>query len=232
MRNMVCADALPYLVGALTDEDQEVRYDAMMGIAAFAEVSGDHDNMAPDWDAFALNESMRVSILTTGAHGQHHTEVLRAEVVIRTSIPRAAVVTLSLAIATGCACSVRDTRRESESVSNTVPRSELGMIPRANPALYEGLESVADWKNPVIRVRADQISVTWKASSRIVATSEELEAALESIPASYWPYGRVVAYSEASIGSGGDEANVNEKRDLVVDTVRRLQVTLEVWPTA
>jgi hypothetical protein len=58
MRNMACAEAVPFLVSALSDSDQEVRYDAMMGIASFAQLSGDHDDMAPTMDTFGLNEGL------------------------------------------------------------------------------------------------------------------------------------------------------------------------------
>lgn len=48
---------LPHLTIALADNDQEVRYDAMMGIAAFAEGTGDHIGKSPSMIVFAANES-------------------------------------------------------------------------------------------------------------------------------------------------------------------------------
>lgn len=70
MRNMSSAEAVPYLVSALSDSDQEVRYDAMMGIAAIAQLSADRDDMAPTMDAFGLNEGLYLDYWRAWAEAQ------------------------------------------------------------------------------------------------------------------------------------------------------------------
>jgi hypothetical protein len=119
-----------------------------------------------------------------------------------------------------------------EPQSNAPLRTGLDSLSQPDAALYEGIVTADRWKNPIIWVRYDSVSVTSTSTSRIVVTTDDLEEALRSIPSADWPYGRAVAYAEASILSGSDEVRINERRVLVVETARRLQVTLVVWPTA
>ncbi|MCC6743801.1 MAG: hypothetical protein IT175_08050 [Acidobacteria bacterium] len=116
--------------------------------------------------------------------------------------------------------------------SNASPHTGLDEIPLADSALYYDIDTADKWQNPVIWVRYDRVSVTSKSTSRVVVTTEDLEAALRAIPLADWPYGRAAAYAEAGILSGADEPKVRERRVLVVETTRRLKVTLVVWPTS
>ncbi len=60
------------------------------------------------------------------------------------------------------------------------------------------------WRNPYLIVRADGVALFDSAdSAEIVLKTDEVLTALARLPASNWPYGRVVAVSEN--GARGSE---------------------------
>lgn len=77
------------------------------------------------------------------------------------------------------------------------PSMLLRAIPAADPARYERIHDMKDWRNPYLVIRSDGVALLDSAdSAEIHLKFDELLAALARLPASNWPYGRVVAASE------------------------------------
>ena len=77
------------------------------------------------------------------------------------------------------------------------PAAMLQAIPAADPAQYERIQDMKKWRNPYVMVRADAVMLYDSAdNAEIRLKPEELLAALAKLPASNWPYGRVVAAAE------------------------------------
>ena len=78
------------------------------------------------------------------------------------------------------------------------PQTILQAIPAADSAKYENIRDMKKWQNPYLIVRTDGITLYDSAdSAEILLKTEELLPALAKLPASNWPYGRVVAAAES-----------------------------------
>ena len=67
----------------------------------------------------------------------------------------------------------------------------LATVPRDNPKLYEHVEVAEDWKNPLLQVHGELVSIKAAGEETRIPASEVLSA-LRALPASEWPYGLVV----------------------------------------
>lgn len=71
-----------------------------------------------------------------------------------------------------------------------------------------------NWRNPYLIVRTDGVALFDVAdSAEIILKPEELLPALAKLPASEWPYGRVVAAAEAGVTSGSEQDRVAIRRN-------------------
>ena len=69
------------------------------------------------------------------------------------------------------------------------------------------------WRNPYLIVRTDGVALYDSAdSAEIILKTDEVLPALAGLPASKWPYGRVVAVSENG-ASGSEQEGVAIRRD-------------------
>jgi hypothetical protein len=79
------------------------------------------------------------------------------------------------------------------------PVAILQAVPSADAAQYDHIADMKQWRNPYLVVRADGVALYDAAdSAEIILKPEEVIPALARLPASNWPYGRVVA-----VGSNG-----------------------------
>ncbi len=77
------------------------------------------------------------------------------------------------------------------------PSVLLRAIPAADPTRYERIHDMKDWRNPYLVIRSDGVALLDSAdNAEIHLKFDELLAALARLPASNWPYGRVVAAAE------------------------------------
>src|SRR5260370_36520064 len=87
------------------------------------------------------------------------------------------------------------------------PEAVLQRIPAADPAQVEGTRDMKNWRNPYRIVRTDSVALLDSAdNAEITVKTEDLLAVLARLPASNWPYGRVVAATEISARSSEQEA--------------------------
>lgn len=109
-------------------------------------------------------------------------------------------------------------------------------IPPPDPNKYKDVRDAHDWQNPYLVIRAEGVEVILKNSpaGRQVVPCDELAAHLESLPATAWPYGRVVAAQESGIrrANGKDDRLIAENRARVDRTLTSLGVRVEWWASA
>ena len=112
-----------------------------------------------------------------------------------------------LASTTLAGCSQQPAAKEPD------PQAILQAIPAANSAQYERVHDMKTWRNPYLIVRTDGVALLDAAdSAEIILKPDELLPALAKLPASNWPYGRVVAATENG-GRKSDQDGVAIRRN-------------------
>jgi hypothetical protein len=87
------------------------------------------------------------------------------------------------------------------------PETLLQAIPPASATQYEQIRDMKAWKNPYLIVRTDGVALFDPADdAEIHLKPDELLPALAKLPASNWPYGRVVAAAENGTRSSEQDA--------------------------
>jgi hypothetical protein len=110
--------------------------------------------------------------------------------------PRSATATLFLlASLSFYACS-----SQQSAAAPPAPEVVLQAIPAADVAQYDHIQDMKKWRNPYLIVRTDGVALFDSAdSAEILLKPEELLPALSRLPATNWPYGRVVAAAENGV---------------------------------
>ena len=141
---------------------------------------------------------------------------------------RLRVVSLLVPALVLAACSARPV-----STSAPSPESLLQAIPAPDPAQYEHLKDTKNWRNPYLIVRADGVVLFDSAdSAEILLKPEEVLGALARLPASNWPYGRVVAAAEAGRTSEQDGVAIRRNKGIVGGMLEGVHVAVKWIPAA
>lgn len=115
------------------------------------------------------------------------------------------------------------------------PQAILQAIPRADSSKYEHIRDMKNWQNPYLIVRADGVALFDVAdSAEIVLKPEKLLPALAKLPASNWPYGRVVAAAEAGMNGASEQDRVAIRRNkgIVGGLLQGAHIAVEWVPSA
>jgi hypothetical protein len=134
----------------------------------------------------------------------------------------AAFLLLSLTIA----CSSQPANRPPS------PEVILQAIPAGDPAQYERVSNMKQWRNPYLIVRTDGVALYDSAdSAEIILKPDEVLTALARLPASYWPYGRVVAATETAVRtSEQDGVAIRRNKGIVGGMLEGAQVAIKWVP--
>lgn len=91
-----------------------------------------------------------------------------------------------------------------------------------------------NWRNPYLIVRTDGVALLDPAdSAEILLKSDEVLAALARLPASAWPYGRVVAVSESGPRSSEqDGVAIRRNKGIVGGILEAAHVAIDWVPSA
>lgn len=90
----------------------------------------------------------------------------------------------------------------------------LQAIPPADSSKYEQIRDMKNWRNPYLIVRADGVALFDVAdSAEIILKPDEVLPALAKLPASNWPYGRVVAAAEAAVNGASEQSKIAIRRN-------------------
>jgi hypothetical protein len=107
-------------------------------------------------------------------------------------------------------------------------------IPEPTPEKYRGLIHMKGWRNPYLIIRADGVGLLDPDDhlERILKPAE-LTQALGNLPASAWPYGRVVAVTENGVkASADDDVRIRANRAIVAGTLESMHVLINWIPSA
>ena len=100
------------------------------------------------------------------------------------------------------------------------------------PARYEAVREAQDWLNPYLQVCADGVHLTVHSIKRkSLVAIRDLGGTLVKLPVEAWPYGRVAALQECSVGVPGD-TEVRRRRLVEVEAVlKALRLEVTRWPS-
>ena len=114
------------------------------------------------------------------------------------------------------------------------PSAVLQALPAADAAQYDHIQDMKTWRNPYLIIRADGVVVLDSADSAEIAVKpDDLLATLARLPASYWPYGRVVAATENSVRSSEqDGIAIRRNKGIVGGMLRSAHVAIKWVPAA
>jgi hypothetical protein len=113
------------------------------------------------------------------------------------------------------------------------PQAVLQTIPPADSAKYGHIQDMKNWRNPYLIVRADGVALFDVAdSAEIVLKPDDLLLELAKLPASNWPYGRVVAAAENSMrGSDQDAVAIRRNKGIVGGLLQGAHIDVKWVPT-
>lgn len=114
------------------------------------------------------------------------------------------------------------------------PEVVLQAIPPADSAQYERIRDMKKWRNPYLIVRTDGVALFDSAdSAEIILKPEEVLPALARLPASNWPYGRVVAATENSVrASEQDGIAIRRNKGIVGGMLEGAHIAIRWVPSA
>jgi len=115
------------------------------------------------------------------------------------------------------------------------PETILQAIPAADSAKYEHIRDMKNWRNPYLIVRADGVALFDAAdNAEILLKPDDLLPALAQLPASNWPYGRVVAAVEAGAknASEQDKVAIRRNKGIVGGLLQGAHIAVDWVPSA
>lgn len=114
------------------------------------------------------------------------------------------------------------------------PATLLQSIPKADAAQYGRIQDMKNWRNPYLIVRVDGVAILDSAdNTEIILKPDDLLGALAHLPASDWPYGRVVAASEDGVrASEQDGVAIRRNKGIVGGMLEGAHVAVRWVPGA
>lgn len=104
-------------------------------------------------------------------------------------------------------------------------------IGRPVRAKYESIRDAKDWLNPYLQVCPQGVDMTVAAvKNKSLVGVSDLRTALIKLPLEAWPYGRIVAVQECSLGVSGDEQARRQQLAAVEAVLRTLGLEVSRWP--
>jgi len=113
------------------------------------------------------------------------------------------------------------------------PNAVLQAIPPADAVRYEHIQDMKNWRNPYLIVRADGVALFDTAdSAEIKVKPDDLLATLARLPASNWPYGRVVAAAEVGVrASEQDGIAIRRNKGIVGGMLEGAHIAIKWVPS-
>jgi hypothetical protein len=97
---------------------------------------------------------------------------------------------------------------------------------------YESIRDAQDWLNPYLTVCPQGVLLDVRSVKRVndTVSPETLREMLLDLPVKAWPYGRIVALQNCSLGSPGDTEDRNKRMLEVEDVLKTLGLAIDHWP--
>ncbi|HEY6369945.1 MAG TPA: hypothetical protein VIX37_05160 [Candidatus Sulfotelmatobacter sp.] len=113
------------------------------------------------------------------------------------------------------------------------PEVVLQAIPAADQAQVDRIHDMKNWRNPYLIVRPDGVALLDAAdSAEIRLKPAELLPALAALPASNWPYGRIVAATENTKVSEPEQVEIRRNRGIVGGMLQDAHVAIKWVPSS
>lgn len=143
--------------------------------------------------------------------------------------PRLIALAVSLAFVTACA----KPPRAPEDATAANPQARILQITPADPQKYAGVRDMKGWRNPYLIINIEGVGLLDVANNeQQILDPDKLSEALARLPASAWPYGRVVAIQEINASSSEeDKAKLRKNRALVAGALESMQVLINWVPS-
>jgi hypothetical protein len=141
---------------------------------------------------------------------------------------RLGAVAVLVALLASCA---KPPRASEESAVS--PEARLQQIPPADQQKYAGLRDMKAWRNPYLIIRIDGVGLFDPANNeQHLLKPDELSNALAALPATAWPYGRVVAVAETSpTGSEDERVAIRRNKGIVAGTLESMHILINWVPS-
>ena len=134
---------------------------------------------------------------------------------------------ITLLLATACS------RPPDPGAMQPAPSARIAAISDAKPELYPSLKDMKKWRNPYLIIRKDAVQLLdADDNEEHVLKPEEVLPALANLPASAWPYGRVVAVQESGVTSEDDKVEMRRIKGIVAGSLEELHVVIDWVPSA
>jgi hypothetical protein len=123
---------------------------------------------------------------------------------------------------------------QQNAATSPAPEVVLQAIPAANIAQFERIHDMKTWCNPYLIIRPDGVALLDVAdSAEIRLKPPELLPALAALPASNWPYGRVVAAAENNArASEQDSVAIRRNKGIVGGILQSAHIAIKWVPSA
>jgi hypothetical protein len=156
-------------------------------------------------------------------------------------------------VLTGCthttAQSTSPTLAQAQRAALESARQQLDLIPPPSKARYTAVRSLESWENPYLTVQGNMVTLHVLLADSNTSTLgqggllrpvaarrrnldvrlSDLPTALNAIPESAWPYGRVLAIEEAHDTPVSDRPMVRRNMESVIKTLNDLGVVVYEW---
>jgi hypothetical protein len=144
---------------------------------------------------------------------------------------RAALLFLGIPV---IACSVIACSNRPNAASAPDPTTVLETIAPPDPAQYERVQDVKKWRNPYLIIRPDGVALFDSAdSAEIILKPEEVLPALARLPASNWPYGRIVAAAVTDVRTSEQQGiAIRRNKGIVGGVLEDAHVAIKWVPTS
>lgn len=110
----------------------------------------------------------------------------------------------------------------------------LQTLPAADAQQYQHITDMRQWRNPYLILRTDGAALLDASNhEEHMLKPQELLAALAKLPASAWPYGRMVAVQEQAIPSSDSEQEkiqIRRNRGIVAGTLQDAHILIRWVP--
>jgi hypothetical protein len=138
---------------------------------------------------------------------------------------------ISVLLVTLCLCACTSQQRAAPGPDAA---TLLQAIPVPDQHKYERMQDMKNWRNPYLIIRTDGVGLLDPAdNAEIVLKPEEVLDRLAQLPASAWPYGRVVAATENGVrASEQDSVAIRRNKGIVGGILRGAHVAIEWVPSA
>lgn len=114
------------------------------------------------------------------------------------------------------------------------PEIRIQQIPAADPQKYAGMRDMKAWRNPYLIIRPDGVGLLDPANNeQRLLKPDELPDTLAALPATAWPYGRVVVVTENSLTSSEEQkVAIRRNKGIVAGTLESMHILINWVPAA